>query len=94
LDHAKPAAVRAGIGKVGRNMFRHMFSSILHNEGTNMEVQKELLRHPDISSTMKMYTQAVNPAKREAVHKVAKALLKAGGHDLYQFVLAEFPTSG
>jgi integrase len=74
-DHIKPAAVRAGVGKVGWHTFRHTFSSILHNAGTNMAVQKELLRHADISTTMNMYTQAASPAKREAVHQVARVLL-------------------
>ncbi|HEX5481465.1 MAG TPA: site-specific integrase [Terriglobia bacterium] len=77
-DHIKPAAQRAGIGRdIGWHTFRHIFSSILHNSGTNMAVQKELLRHADISTTMNVYTQAVNPAKREAVHHVAEALLNA-----------------
>ena len=76
-DHIKPAAVRAGIGKIGWHTFRHTFSSILHHAGTNMAVQKELLRHADIQTTMNMYTQAVSAAKREAVHKVAKVLLNA-----------------
>ena len=75
-DYIKPAAARAKIGKVGWHTFRHTFSSILHNAGTNMAVQKELLRHADISTTMNMYTQAASPAKREAVHQVARVLLK------------------
>jgi len=74
-DHIKPAAVRAGVGKVGWHTFRHTFSTILHDAGTNMAVQKELLRHADISTTMNMYTQAASPAKREAVHQVARVLL-------------------
>ena len=74
-DHIKPAAGRAGVGKVGWHTFRHTFSSILHNAGTNMAVQKELLRHADISTTINMYTQAASPAKREAVHQVARVLL-------------------
>jgi integrase len=74
-DYVKPAAVRAGIGKVGWHTFRHMFSSILHQAGTNMAVQKELLRHADIQTTMNIYTQAVSAAKREAVHRVAELLL-------------------
>ena len=74
-DYIKPAAARAKIGKVGWHTFRHTFSSILHNAGTNMAVQKELLRHADISTTMNMYTQAASPAKREAVHQVARELL-------------------
>ena len=75
-DHIRPPAVRAGIGKVGWHTFRHTFSSILHNAGTNLAVQKELLRHADIQTTMNLYTQAVAPAKREAIHQVAVALLK------------------
>ena len=74
-DHIKPAAERAGIGKIGWHTFRHTFSSILHGAGTSMAVQKELLRHADISTTMNLYTQAESPAKREAVHQVAKVLL-------------------
>lgn len=74
-DYVKPAAVRAGIGKVGWHMFRHMFSSILHQAGTSMAVQKELLRHADIQTTMNIYTQAISAAKREAVHRVAELLL-------------------
>jgi integrase len=76
-DYVKPAGVRAGIGKVGWHMFRHTFSSILHQAGTSMAVQKELLRHADIQTTMNIYTQAVSEAKREAVHRVAELLLKA-----------------
>jgi len=76
-DHIKPAAERAGIGKVGWHTFRHMFSSVLHDAGTSMAVQKELLRHADISTTMNVYTQAVAPAKREAVHQVAVTLMGA-----------------
>ncbi len=74
-DHIKPAAELAGIGKIGWHTFRHTFSSILHGAGTSMAVQKELLRHADISTTMNLYTQAESPAKREAVHQVAKVLL-------------------
>lgn len=76
-DHIKPAAERAGIGKVGWHTFRHMFSSLLHEAGTGMAVQKELLRHADIQTTMNLYTQAVSSAKRAAVHEVAKVLLSA-----------------
>jgi len=75
--HIKPAALRAGIGKVGWHTFRHTFSSILHDTGTNMAVQRELLRHADIQTTMNIYTQAVSAAKRMAVHRVAEVLLNA-----------------
>ena len=75
--YIRPVAQRVGIEKqFGWHTFRHTFSSILHDAGTNMAVQKELLRHANIQTTMNLYTQAVSPAKREAVHQVARMLLK------------------
>lgn len=76
-DHLKPAALRAGIGVVGWHTFRHTFSSLLHQTGTKLAVQKELLRHADIQTTMNIYTQAVSEDKREAVGRVVRVLLKA-----------------
>lgn len=76
-DHIKPAALRAGIGKLGWHTFRHTFSSVLHRAGTDLAVQKELLRHADIQTTMNIYTQAVSDDKRQAVQKVVKTLLNA-----------------
>ncbi len=75
-DYIKPAAVAAKIGKVGWHTFRHTYATMLHDLGTNLAVQKELLRHADIQTTMNIYTQAVAPAKREAQQRVAKVLLK------------------
>ena len=67
--------MRASVDKVGWHPFRHTFSSILHNAGTNMAVQKELLRQAGISTTLNLYAQAESAAKREAVHQVARGLL-------------------
>jgi integrase len=75
-DHIQPAANRAGIGKIGWHTFRHTFSTLIHSMGTDMAVQKELLRHADIKTTMNIYTQAVAPAKRKAIRKLAQKLLK------------------
>jgi integrase len=75
-DHIKPAAERAGIGKIGWHTFRHTFSTLIHSIGTDLAVQKELLRHADITTTMNVYTQAVAPAKRKAIRKLTKKLLE------------------
>jgi len=75
-DHIKPAAERAGIGKIGWHTFRHTFSTLVHSMGTDLAVQKELLRHADIKTTMNIYTQAVAPAKRKAIRKLTKRLLE------------------
>jgi len=76
-DHIKPAAEAAKIqGKVGWHTFRHTYSSLLRDLGTDVKVQQELLRHADISTTMNIYTQAVSEKKRKAARKAVKALLK------------------
>jgi len=73
-DHFKPAAVRAGIPNIGWHTFRHSYSTLLHALGAAPAVQKELLRHANIQTTMDIYTQAVTPAKREAASKVVDVL--------------------
>jgi len=75
-DHLKPAAVKAGIGNIGWHTFRHTYSTLLHALGTTPAVQKELLRHADIQTTLNIYTQAVSAEKREAASKVVNALWK------------------
>lgn len=74
-DYIQPAVNKAGIGKIGWHTFRHTFSTLLHARGTPLAVQKELLRHADISTTMNVYTQAVSDDKRQAVSAVMDTLL-------------------
>ena len=73
-DHLKPAAIKAGIGPIGWHVFRRTFSTILHSVGTPLVVQKELLRHSDIRTTMNIYTQGIPADKRVAVDKLAGVL--------------------
>ena len=75
-DHLKPAAAKVGIGNIGWHTFRHTYSTLLHALGTLPAVQKELLRHADIQTTMNVYTQAIPAEKREAASKVASVLWK------------------
>ena len=76
-DYLKPAAARAEIGAIGWHTFRHTYSTLLHAFGTTPAVQKELLRHANIQTTMNVYTQAVSEAKREAASKVVHALYES-----------------
>lgn len=72
-----PAAARAGINKkVGWHTFRYTYSSLLALLKTNLIVQKELLRHADVQTTMR-YTRTFRDEKRDAQLKVA-SLLKEG----------------
>jgi integrase len=64
--HLRPAALRAGIGKIGWHTFRHSYSTMLRGAGADIKVQQELLRHSTIQSTMNAYTQAVSEQKRSA----------------------------
>ncbi len=76
-DHIQPAAEKAGIGRIGWHTFRHSFSTLIHDMGTDLAVQKELLRHADVKTTMNIYTQAMAPAKRRAIRKITQKLLEA-----------------
>ncbi len=76
-DRLKPAAKAAGIGNIGWHSFRHTYSMLLHALGTTPAVQKELLRHADISTTLNLYTQAVTADKREAASKVVGVLWRS-----------------
>lgn len=75
-DHLKPAATMAGIGNVGWHTFRHTYATLLHALGTKPAVQKELLRHSDIQTTLNVYTQALSAEKREAASKLVDTLWK------------------
>lgn len=74
--HIKPAALRADIGNIGWHTFRHTYSSLLHSLGTKPAIQKELLRHANIQTTLNVYTQALSPEKRQAAREVVNVLWK------------------
>lgn len=73
-DYLIPAGERAGIGRVGWHTFRRTYSTWLHALGATPAVQKELMRHADIQTTMNVYTQAPVEDKRSAAEKVAKVV--------------------
>ena len=73
--YIKPAAVRAGLGKIGWHTFRHSYSTLLRSMGADIKVQQELLRHSTVQSTMNVYTQAVSEQKRIANSAVVGLLL-------------------
>ncbi|HEV2201559.1 MAG TPA: site-specific integrase [Bryobacteraceae bacterium] len=63
--HMKTAATAAEIpGKVGWHTFRHSYRSWLDSAGASMTVQKELMRHASIQTTMNVYGRAMSDGKR------------------------------
>jgi integrase len=73
----KPAALRAGLGRIGWHTFRHSYSTLLRGAHVDLKVQQELLRHSTIQSTINIYTRAVPKEKRAANRLVVGSLLRA-----------------
>jgi integrase len=68
--HIRPAAKAAGIkGTIGWKTFRHSYRSWL---------QRELMRHASIQTTMNVYGRAMTDSKRQAHDKVVPMVLKNG----------------
>jgi len=77
-DYVKPARVRAKITKrIGWHGFRHLHSTLLRANGTDVKVQSELLRHSTIAMTLDAYTQAVSEQRRAAHAQIVGQLLPA-----------------
>lgn len=76
--HIRPAALRAGLGKIGWHTFRHSYSTLLRGLGADIKVQQELLRHSTVQSTMNVYTQAISDQKRTANSAVVGLLFGRG----------------
>lgn len=71
----QPAAKRAELGKIGWHSLRHSFATALDTAGARMKVAQELMRHANISTTMDVYTGAMERDKREAASQVARSFL-------------------
>jgi integrase len=72
------AGEKVGVGRLGWHAFRHTYSTLLNEYGTDVKVQQELLRHADIRTTMNIYTRAVPARLREANSKLVRLLLPTG----------------
>jgi integrase len=80
--HIKPAAVRAGIGKIGWHTFRHSYSTLLRSMGADIKVQQELLRHSTVQSTMNECLHA-SRLRTEAACKIAQSSACSSGGALF-----------
>ena len=72
----QPAARRVGIAtQVGWHTFRHTYSSLLADNGNDVRVVQELMRHAKLSTTMEVYTHARMEKKRVAQRKAVDVLM-------------------
>jgi integrase len=69
--HIQPIAKKLGITKrISWHTFRRTYSSILQDNGEDVKVVQELLRHASTRVTLDVYAQALTPSKRAAQRKV------------------------
>jgi integrase len=75
--HVRNAAIAAGIeGLVGFHTFRHSYRSWMESTGASLGVQKELMRHASIQTTMNVYGKALTESKRQANSNVVQMVLQ------------------
>jgi integrase len=70
---AKAAEIATG---VGWKTFRHSFRSWLDQTEAPIGVQRELMRHASIQTTMNVYGRAMTDGKRQAHGNVVEMILK------------------
>jgi integrase len=69
--HIQPAAKKLSIEKrIGWHTFRRTYSTLLKDNGEDVKVVQELLRHSSTKMTLDVYAQALTPTKRAAQRKV------------------------
>ena len=77
-QHIRRAGREAGLGDgIGWHTFRHSYRSWLDDTGAPLSVQKELMRHASIQTTMNVYGKAMTDTKRQAHSKVVEMVLRS-----------------
>jgi integrase len=71
----KPAASKAGLGRVTWHTLRHSCRTWLDSEGASLGTQKDLLRHADISTTMNIYGKALPPDMKKSHERLVRKLV-------------------
>ena len=75
--YIRKAGIAAEIGSdIGWHTFRHSYRSWLDETGAPLTVQKELMRHASIQTTMNVYGKAMTDTKRQAHRRVVELVLK------------------
>lgn len=62
---------------IGWHTFRHSYRSSLDHTEAPLGVQKELMRHASIQTTMNIYGKAMTDSKRQAHSRVVEMVLKS-----------------
>jgi integrase len=83
----RPAARRAGVRlepdqRFGFHNFRHSLATFLISRGQNIKTVQELMRHSKVTTTLQLYSQAIDAVKLEAQQQIALAITGGGGGGL------------
>ncbi len=78
-DKIRPAAIKVGIRlqpgqRFGFHNFRHSLATFLISKGTNVKTIQGLLRHAKASTTLDLYSQAIDESKLAAQRDIALAI--------------------
>ena len=78
-DYIQPAGLKAGLGRnIGWHTFRHTYRTWLDSTGAPVSMQRDLMRHASIQTTMNVYGRAtMSEAKRQANSKVVRMVLQS-----------------
>jgi len=68
----QPACKRAGLPRINWHGLRHTHGTLLHVQGTPLNVAQAQLGHSDMATTLQVYTHASVIAQREAVTLLEK----------------------
>ena len=75
-DYIIPAGESCGFGRVGWHTFRHTYRTWMGSNGTPLGIQKDLMRHADIKTTMNVYGGAMPQEMRDANAAVVKMVIQ------------------
>ena len=77
--HLRPSGIQAGLGAhIGWHTFRHTYRVWLDTAGAAVSIQRDLMRHASIQTTMNVYGRAtMSEAKREANSNVVRMALRS-----------------
>jgi integrase len=78
-DKIRPAAIKVGIHlapgqRFGFHNFRHSLATFLISKGKDVKTIQGLLRHAKASTTLDLYSQAIDASKLEAQRDIALAI--------------------
>jgi integrase len=85
-DKIRPAALKVGIRlahgqRFGFHNFRHSLATFLVSRGKDVKTIQGLLRHAKVTTTLDLYSQAIDAAKLEAQEDIALAIKSTAAAD-------------